>query len=80
MILNYIASKKAFNKVGGTQLWKKMKKEKVARDRTWRSMQVWFFRTLTKKIEKKTNTWKPKETATADVVQIFLSLLPKGRP
>ena len=69
MILNYIARKNAYHKVGGVQLWKKMKKEKVVGDRTWHSMRKRFYRTLIKNIEKKSNTYDLDE----DQVSLFIN-------
>ena len=57
MIVHYIARKKAYNKVGRDQLWKKMEKSKIVGDRTWASMKLRFYRTLIKNIEKKSNTY-----------------------
>ena len=69
MILHYIARKNAYHKVGVEQLWKKMEKKKVVGDRTGKSMQLRFYRTLIKNIEKKSNTYDLDE----DQVSLFIN-------
>ena len=69
MILQYIVSKKAYNKVGRPQLWKNMEKKRVAGDRSWQSMQKRFQRTLIKAIENKKKTYNLQE----DQISFFIN-------
>ena len=69
MILQYIVSKKAYNKVGRPQLWKNMEKTRVAGDRTWASMKRRFSRTLIKAIENKKKTYNLQE----DQISFFIN-------
>ena len=69
MILEYIASKEAYNKVGGDPLWKTMEKKKVVGDRTAISMKRRFQRTLIKAIESKKKTYNLQE----DQISFFIN-------
>ena len=50
-LLKYIVKKKAYNEVGGENLWKKMEKKGLVGGRSWRSMRNRFYKTLIKNIK-----------------------------
>ena len=44
LIVDFIAKKNAYKKVGGNKLWMEMADKKVARDRSWQSMKLRSYR------------------------------------
>ena len=66
-ILHYIVNKQAYNRVGGTKLWRKMEMVlMLGGAHTWRSMRNRFHRILIKAIEERVETYNLTEE------QIFL--------